>query len=495
VGLAIDRDRFEEDDYLRFAGCLRGDLAVLRELLARPGFGEGPTTIGAEVELSLVDEASRPLPRNLEVLAAAGDPRLTVELDRFNLECNSRPVPLAGRPFSALGSELESALGAITRAARAFDGHPVLVGILPTLRPSDLAREAMTDLPRFRALSAGIRRLREAPFALHIDGEDPLEATCDDVTYEGANTSLQVHLRVEPRAFAASHGAAQIATAVALAAAGNSPLFLGHRLWEETRIALFKQAVDERGELPDSWHPPARVGFGHGWVREGAHELFAESVALHPPLLPVATQEDPLACVRAGGIPALEALRLHHGTVWRWNRAIYDPADGGHLRIEMRALAAGPTIADMLANAAFLIGLTLALRDEIDWMLPALPFEHAHRNFYRAAQQGLDALLLWPSCDAPSPRPVRAAELVAQLLPAARRGLVGAGVEEAEAERTLAVVAARAAGGQTGARWQRSVLAHLERGMSRGEALAALVSRYRSEAATGRPVHEWSTAL
>jgi gamma-glutamyl:cysteine ligase YbdK (ATP-grasp superfamily) len=493
LGLAIDRDRFEEDDYRHFAQRLRQDLAALGELLARPGFGEGPATIGAEVELSLVDDASRPLLRNLEVLARAGDPRLTVELDRFNIECNSQPVPLAGRPFAALGAELGSAFEAVAQAARGYGGHPVLVGILPTLGNGDLAREAMTDLPRFRALSAGIRRLREAPFALRIDGEDPLEIRCDDVTYEGANTSLQIHLRVAPPAFAATHAAAQIATAVALAAAGNSPLFLGHLLWEETRIALFKQAVDERGELPDSWHPPARVSFGHGWVREGAHELFAESVALHPPLLPVASDEDPIARVRAGRIPQLHALRMHQSTVWRWNRAIYDPADGGHLRIEMRALPAGPTLADMLANTAFLLGTTLALRGEVARMLPALPFEHAHRNFYRAAQHGLDALLLWPNEEGPSPRAWRAAELAAHLVPVARRGLVEAGVEEAEAERALAVFASRLASGQTGARWQRAALARLERNMPRAEALAALVVRYRAEAASGRPVHEWSS--
>jgi hypothetical protein len=492
MGLAIDREHFDEADHRRFAARLQDGLAALAALLARPGFGEGPVTIGAEVELSLVGADSRPLPANEAVLADCADPRLTVELDRFNLECNSRPVPLAGRPFTALAEDLDDALAAVARAGRAHGAHPVLVGILPTVRAADLGPHAMTDAPRFRALDAAIRRLRERPFALHIDGEDPLEIRCADVTAEGANTSLQVHLRVPPRAFAATHAAAQLATAPALAAAGNSPLFLGHRLWEETRIALFKQAVDERGALEGSWHPPARVSFGHGWVREGAHELFAESVALHAPLLPACGQEEPLAAVRAGAVPRLDELRLHHGTVWRWNRAIYDPADGGHLRIELRALPSGPTLADMLANAAFLLGLTLSLRDEVGWLLPAFPFEYAHRNFYRAAQHGLDATLLWPAREAPSPRPVRAAALVAELLPRAHAGLVAAGVDAGEAERLLAIVAARAASGRTGARWQRRALARLERGRGRDEALAALVARYLAEAASGRPVHEWA---
>ena len=491
MGVEIERERFDEEDQRRFAGRLRDGLAALRELLARPGFGEGPASIGAEVELSLVGDDQRPRPVNEAVIAASGDPRLTVELDRFNLECNSRPVALAGRPFEALGAELAGVLEATSRAAALHGAHPVLVGILPTVLGPDLGPHAMTDTARFRALDAALRRLRERDFAVCIVGEDRLETRFADVTAEGANTSFQVHLRVEPRDFAASHAAAQIATAPALAAAGNSPLFLGRRLWEETRIALFKQMVDERGELPDSWHPAARVSFGHGWVREGAHELFAESVALHPPLLPVCGDEDALASVRAGGVPRLEELRLHHGTVWRWNRALYDPAGGGHLRIELRALPSGPTLADMLANAAFLLGLTLALREDAAWILPAFPFEHAHRNFYRAAQHGLDATLLWPAREAPSPRPVRAPELIEALLPRAREGLVAAGVEEEEAARWLGVFADRAASGRTGARWQRRALARLERGRSREAALHELVAHYRAEAARGRPVHEW----
>jgi hypothetical protein len=494
MGIAIDRERFDESDYARFAGRVAAELEALRALLARPGFGVGPRSLGAELELSLVGADLRPLPRNLETLAGTSDPRLTVEVDRFNLECNSFPLPLAGRPFEALGRELDGMLAEVRRAAARQGARVALVGILPTLRPGDLADSAITDLPRYRALSAGIRRLRRAPFRVRIDGEDPLEIACRDVTFEGANTSLQLHLRVAPAEFARIHNAAQIATAPVLAAAGNSPLFLGHRLWEETRVALFKQAVDERGALPEGWHPPARVSFGHGWVREGAYELFAEGIALHPPLLPmVGPEPDPLGRVRAGDTPTLEALRLHQGTVWRWNRAIYDPTQGGHLRVELRALPAGPTVADMLANAAFLIGLTLGLATEVDWMLPSLPFEHAHRNFYRAAQHGLAAPLLWPAREAPSPRCIPAAELVPQLVPVARRGLVEAGVEPAEAERHLAVLEGRLAAGRTGARWQRAALGALERRMRRRTALAALLERYLEESEGGRPVADWRT--
>jgi gamma-glutamyl:cysteine ligase YbdK (ATP-grasp superfamily) len=490
MGVNVDRDEFSEAEFERFGERLQACLAGLREVLARPGFGKGPATCGAELELCLVDAAARPLLANLDVLADCSDPRVTTELSRFNLEVCTHAQPLAGRPFRALGAQFEDLLAHIDAAAAGHGGRIVAVGILPTLAPAHVQREVMTDLPRYRALSRGIRRLRHAPFSVEISGADPLAIEVDDVTCEGANTSLQLHLRVDPADYVDSYNAAQIATAPVLAACGNSPIFLGHRLWEETRVALYKQAVDERDDVSESWRP-ARVSFGNGWAREGPLELFAETVALHPPLLPVLTEEDPLARVRGGGVPALAELRLHHGTVWRWNRAIYDPADGGHLRIELRALPAGPSVIDMQANLAFLAGLTLGLRAEADWMTAALPFRHAERNFYRAAQHGLDAMLLWPSRQPPSPQPVRARTLIHRLLPVARRGLAEAGVASDEAEPLLALIQARVDCGQTGARWQRAALEALEAELPRAAALEALLERYLEHARSGAPAHTW----
>jgi gamma-glutamyl:cysteine ligase YbdK (ATP-grasp superfamily) len=491
VGSAVDRIEFDDGAYAEFGARLEACLQAFEELLARPGFGLGAATLGAELELFLIDGAARPLPRNRAVLGATDDERLTTELDRFNLECNLRPCPLGGAPFRALGAELESGLAAARSAAAVCGGRIVPIGILPTLRAEDLDSGAITNLPRYRALSNGIRRLKRAPFHIHIEGEDSLAATSNDVAFEGASTSFQIHLRTEPAQFAALYNAAQLATGPALAAAGNSPLFLGRRLWEETRIALFKQATDPRPETTADWRHPGRVSFGDGWVREGALELFRQSVALHPPLLPISGTEDPVAAVRAGAVPALAELRLHNGTVWSWNRAVYDPAGGGHLRVELRALPAGPSVPDMLANAAFLVGLTLDLAPEIVRLLPAFPFKYAERNFYRAAQRGLAAELLWPTERPPSPAPWRAADLVLALLPRARRGLLAAGVTADEVDPLLAVLEARVVSGQTGAVWQRRTLAALERGRPRDEALPALVERYHAAQLTGTAVHTW----
>jgi gamma-glutamyl:cysteine ligase YbdK (ATP-grasp superfamily) len=487
----IDREDFTDADYARFDHRLQSSLQALAELLQRPGIGEGPTTIGAELELCIIDDEARPSPINHDILRQIPGDAVVAEIDRFNLELNTRPVPLAGRPFSTLAADIEDTLANVQRVSQSLGARIVMVGILPTLRAADLQPTALSNTYRFRALSATLRRLRQQPFRVRIDGEDPLDVQCDDVTLEGANTSLQLHLRIAPERFADTYNAAQVAVAPAVAVAGNSPIFLEHRLWQETRIALFRQAVDERIAAADEDWRPARVSFGHGWVRRSALELFAEAVALHQALLPVVDGEDPVACVRAGGIPRLRELRLHHSTVWRWNRAVYDPDAGGHLRLEIRALPSGPSIPDMLANSAFALGLTLGLAEKADWLTASLTFGQARRNFYAAAHHGLDAELLWPSERSPSPRPTDAHVLIPRLIPIARAGLIDGGADAAEVDELLETIASRAERRLTGATWQQRMLATLERRMSRRDALAALVERYLACAASGEPVHCW----
>jgi hypothetical protein len=490
MGTRIDQEDFDERDYPRFRRRLEESLSVLGQLLQQPGFGAGPTTIGAELELFLIDRAARPLPRNQAICALAADPRVTVELDRFNLELNASPVPLAGRPFAALGGELHLLLDHVAAMAADHAGRLALIGVLPTLRLEDLSPSMMTDAPRYRALSRGLRQLRQDPFRIQINGADPLDLSSADVTLEGANASFQVHLRVDPADFTRTYNAVQLVTAPALAVSGNSPTFLGHRLWQETRIALFKQAVDDR-EGCGPRRRPARAALGTGWLRGGALDLFTESVRLHQPLLPVHADSGPPPAGSSGQAPRLEDLRVHQSTVWRWNRVIYDSSAGGHLRIEMRALPAGPTVIDMLANAAFLIGLSLWVAGQDPQWTYALPFERADHGFHRAAQHGLAAHLSWPAWRKDQIRTLSAAQLVAESLPAAREGLLQAGVDATDVDALLAVISGRVASGQTGAMWQRAALAAAERRLDRDRALCVMLDRYLACADTGRPVHTW----
>lgn len=490
MGLPVERETFEEVEYERFADRLRESLTALRALLARPGFGEGAPSIGAEVEMHLVDAQEAPSAKNAEVIARASDPRLTLEINRFNLEINAQKTELAGRPFTALRAELADALAVVDSAARQEGARPALVGILPTLRVAHLSEGVLSDAPRYRALSRLLRTIRGAPFAVHIKGRESLAAQCDDVALEGANASFQVHLRVAPAAFARAFNAAQLAAAPVLAASGNAPYFDARDLWDETRIALFQQSVDTRLDARERARFPSRVAFGHGWLRD-AHEPFAQNVALHATLLPVLTEEEPLSVVQAGGVPHLEELRLHHGTVWNWNRAVFDPHDGGHLRIEHRVLPSGPTLTDMIANAALTLGLTLGLAEEMDAITATLPFAYAEQNLYLAAKQGLAAELFWPADTAPSPRPRRADELIGALLPVAARGLTAAGVAADEVEAQLDVIRARVASGRTGATVQRALVAHFEQRLGREEALREMLKIYLDWSARDVPVHLW----
>lgn len=489
MSIAITRDTFSDEDHARFAARLATQVRHLGYLCAQPEFGEGPITLGAELELPLIGSDCRPRHCNIDVLTDLGDPRATVEIAKFNLELNLSPVSAAGTPFSSIAMEVRDLLDRLSRVAARYDARAVPIGILPSIAPVDVSHDAMTDLPRYRALERAVTRLRCGPAHIRIQGEEPLTIDDDGVMMEGANTSFQVHLRVPAARFADTYNAGQLATVLAVAVSGNSPVFLDHLLWDETRIAVFKQSVDARTSTDLTWHRPARVAFGHGWVRRSAAELFNDAVRLHSPIFPVC--DDGPEDHPDDGTPRLAELRLHQGTVWRWNRAIYDPGSGGHLRIEFRTLPSGPTITDMMANAAFVLGLTVGLRDDVEGLLAGCPFPLAEMSFYRAARDGMDAVLLWPTTSGVSPREQPASVLAMAMLPVAERGLASLGVDATESAALLGVISDRIAAAQTGARWQRIALRKLRTGMSRQEAACTMVSEYVARASTGEPVHRW----
>jgi len=279
----------------------------------------------------------------------------------------------------------------------------------------------------------------------------------------------------------------QLATPLAVAIGANSPSLFGHNLWHETRVPLFKQSIDTRYVDRYAWNEPPRVNFGQGWVRRGALELFAEVVRIYPPLLPVCRHAD----ASDGAVPGLDELRLHQGTVWLWNRPVYDDADGGHLRIEMRALPAGPTALDMVANAAFLVGLAEGLRPRIESLLPGIPFAIAEYNFYRAAQFGLFARLVWPQRDQSGYREYPVGSLIDSLLPVAADGLAAIGIDSREADRYLQVIERRLAERRTGAIWQRTRLAALCRQLDRDAARHAMLEEFIAYSTDNLPVAEW----
>lgn len=489
MGREIDRSDFTAEDYTAFRAALESNLASLEKLLQTPGFGEGPASMGAELEIYLVDQAGEPLHANQAVHKAAHDPQLTLELNRYNLEYNLTPQWLGAAAFTRTEQEIVARLADLRALAAEYGGHVLPIGILPTLKQSDFGTGCVTDLPRYHALVRQLIERRGSDFCIDIDGKDPLRLDMADITLEGANTSFQVHYRVAPAAFADTFNALQLVTPLALALAANSPTLFGHSLWQETRIPLFKQSIDIRQRDRYSWSEPARVNFGHGWVRRGAFELFEEIVRLYHPLIPLCA--DHRACAVDGDTPALHELRLHLSTVWLWNRPVFDPADGGHLRIEMRALPAGPSAVDMVANAAFLIGLAEGLRGDINRLLPGIPFHIAEHNFYRAAQHGLQAKLVWPRHDQNRLREQPVTGIIAALLPTAREGLTAVGVTAREIDYYLGVIEARLEGGVTAADWQLATWRRFEKRMSSQRALHAMLNLFTVHSEANLPVAQW----
>ncbi|TNE80234.1 MAG: glutamate--cysteine ligase, partial [Gammaproteobacteria bacterium] len=493
MGQSIQQTSFSDEDFHAFRNKLHECLEALDTLLKRPGFGEGEASIGAELELYLLDHDGVPIPHNLEVQEAFQDPSLTLELNRYNLELNFSPVLAAGAPFSAMQQQILDNMSRLDRLMQRWEGRVLPIGILPTLRETDFGPRVMTDLPRYRVLAEAVKLGRDNSCGIHIEGQDSMHLVHDDVTLEGACTSFQVHYRPATQDLVSLWNATQLIAPLMVGVAANSPLLLGHRLWQETRVPLFCQSID--GQVPDTGPrcPPPRVSFGQGWLRHSPLELFRETVQLYPPLIPILSEEDPLAVVAAGGVPKLAELCLHDGTIWSWNRPIYDSGHDPHLRIEMRVLPAGPSAADMAANAALFIGLAQGLAEDVEPLLSALPFSCARANFYRAAQFGMEAVVYWPDARQNGLVEQPLVAVLEQLLPTAARGLAKIGVAEEEISHWLALIEERLKHRQTGASWQlRQYNRLLARGLSGKEACRQLLQGYCQRSDSNVPVARWT---
>jgi CBS domain-containing protein len=451
----------------------------------------GVRRFGCEQEMFLVNRAWRPAPVAMEVLERLDGEAFTTELARFNLEMNVEPMMLGGACLSALQKSIEELLDMAREAASEEGADVVLAGILPTLGKSDLTLDNISPMPRYYALNESLTRMRGRAYRLQIQGRDELQIEHDSVMLEACNCGCQVHLQVDSTEFAPMYNAAQAMTGPVLAAAVNSPVLFGKRLWAETRIAVFRQSIDTRSTSVHLREFSTRVRFGDRWVKESVAELFQEDIAQFRVLLAQETVEDPFEQLAAGDIPRLQALQLHNGTVYRWNRPCYGISEGKpHLRIECRVLPSGPTVLDEVANAAFWIGLVLGAKHEYGDITERLSFDDAKYNFLTASRQGLDAGFRW--VDGQS---VTAPELILEtLLPLARAGLE-AYVDRSEIDKYLGVIHDRVQSRGTGSDWMMRSLSEMEDRGSRSERMTALTAAIANRQSERKPCHEWELAM
>jgi gamma-glutamyl:cysteine ligase YbdK (ATP-grasp superfamily) len=472
LGQEIDSAGFSDADFAAFSARLGQETAALQAAFAQGRLSQQGPRLGIEVEAWLIDRNCYPAPHNQSFLERLGDPMVVSELSRFNIELNADPQLPGGEGLLAMEREVEARWRRCINVAHDEVDTVVAIGSLPTLRDADLSLSNMTPSNRYVALNRELLRMRDGmPIRIAIDSAvregEFLASTHGDVMLEAATTSLQVHLQVPAGQVSRHFNASILASAPLVAIAANSPFLFGHPLWHETRIPVFEQALEQRGDQPH------RVTFGSGYIPADPTAFFAENLARYPVILP-AHGDDP--------VDRFAALRLHNGTVWRWNRPLvgFDADGTPHLRIEHRTMAAGPSVIDMLANAAFYAGLATMLADKFRHGEPPLPFDVARANFYAAARKGLGAEIAWIDG---AMHPVR--DVLRGLAPVAREGLARLGAAEDVADRYMDVIELRLASGQNGAQWQ--LLHHARHGD-----LFRMTAEYMEHQRSGMPVHEWT---
>ncbi len=482
---------YDEDQMREFTLGVLTDLQAMEKMLDAGMFEEDVCRIGAEQEIFLVDQAMHPAPIAMEVIENARDGRLTTEIGLFNLEANLTAREFTGNALGEMEAELNEIIDKVRDVANELNSGVVLAGILPTIQASDLTSDNLTPLPRYHEIDRVVTKLHGENRTIQIKGLDELQLTLQNTFIEFCNTSFQVHLQTGVKDFVKYYNWSQAIAAPVLASAVNSPLLLNHKLWHETRLALFQHATDTRSHVHKERNQPPRVNFGERWVDESIIEVLREDAVRFRVLLTQAVDEDSQAVLANGAIPKLNAWRMHNGTIWRWNRPCYGIVDGKPgLRIEARYLPAGPSVVDEMANAAFLLGLMMELPEEFGDISKKMSFDDAKNSFYNVARYGLGGQVR--GLDGKSRRV--GTLILEELLPRARKGLEHVGIASFDGDRLLDIVEKRVSAETSGAKWMLDSLATMDPKAKLNVRMRSLTSEMKKNQELGSPLHEWPLA-
>jgi len=474
MGEEIRTSSFNDEDFDRFKDSLKKETKLLESWFKEKKFSSHSCRAGFELESWLVDEQLYPASINEAFLNKLNSPLASPELASFNVELNSTPCDLTGDALTRMQNELDENWKKCKKIAEELNSDIVMVGILPTLDNDVLHLANMSKMKRYRALNREVLHQRKGkPLVFDINGVEHLRVTHRDVMMEAAATSFQIHLQVNLDNAVRLYNASVAITGPLLALSANSPYLFGKDLWDETRIPVFEQAVAVGGYDGAAFGPIRRVTFGDSYIRESLFECFKENLEHYPILLPVELcSDDPLA-----------HLRLHNGTIWRWNRPLigYDESGEPHLRIEQRVIPAGPTPLDAIANAAFYYGAVTALAALDEPIENLIPYSSSRDNFYAAAKSGLRSSQRWIDGE-----DINARDLILEkLLPLAYQGLTLLGISIEDSDKYLGIIHERVKSGQNGCTWQRLFVE------KHGRDMTGLTRAYINNQNSGEPVHRW----
>lgn len=476
----------------QFVSNLLQDMQALEYMLHNSIFEKGVTRIGAEQEMCIIQKKSfKAAPIALEIMDLLQDkPWLDTELAKFNLEINLDPRVFTGSALKDMEAETNEKLQIIKTELAHFQSDILLTGILPTLHKNDLESHNLTPRERYKLLVESLSaQLLGQAFELRIQGIDELLLRSHTPLLEAANTSFQVHLQVDPENFVPYYNIAQALTAPVLGISANSPIVFGRRLWHESRIALFQQALDVRTTNEHMRERSPRVNFGSDWVHNSILDIYREDIARFRSLIYPETYENSMEAVLEGKIPKLSALQIHNSTVYRWNRPCYGISDNGkpHLRIENRVLPAGPTVVDEIANAALWLGAVVGCAKEWGDIRKKMSWEDVRDNFEKAARFGMDSKFTWFK-----DKKITVTDLVQhELIPLAKEGLASQGIDSGDIDFYMDIISQRAKLNLNGARWQLRAFTKLKKETSMDEAVTVMTSAIYENQNLGKPVHTW----
>lgn len=477
MGEEINAVKFSKHDFENFKQQLEDETQRLADWFEQCKMSHQPDKAGFELEVWIVDNKTNPAPLNETFLKKLDDDLFSPELSRFNIELNGQPENLHRHALSCLQHSLSKSWQHCFKVATGFDASLVMIGILPSVTDKQLVLENMSKMKRYDALNQQVLAQRKGkPLTLDINGHEHLKTEHHDVMLESATTSFQLHWQIPIEKSVRAYNASIIASAATVAVSANSPYLFGKDLWDETRIPLFEQSVEVGGFNDAAFGPTRRVSFGSGYAKQSLMEVFKENIEHFPILLPVNYSD---------ASDKLKYLRLHNGTLWRWNRPLIgfdEPSGQPHVRIEHRVIAAGPTITDGIANAAFYYGLANYLTNLETPPEQEIDFSTAKNNFYNAAKTSLHSSVKWLNNYSGRMKPL----LEEQLIPQAMLGLQQLDITDDEIQHYMNIIRQRVANEQTGANWLRKY--RLEHNCSMQELSAA----YAKQQSTGQPVHSWS---
>ena len=175
MGQEISEARFEKGDHETYLSRLRAETAFLETIFKNRSFSNADPVGGYELEAWIIDKDLNPAPINDQYIKQLADPMVSPELANFNVEFNFQPRRMHDKVFTLFHQELEALWHKAKATAQSMDSDLVMIGVLPTVRDSDLTIDNISLLNRYHALNEQVLRQRKnRPFELDIHGKDIL---------------------------------------------------------------------------------------------------------------------------------------------------------------------------------------------------------------------------------------------------------------------------------------------------------------------------------